>query len=82
MTIFDAPIPLMTILFPFLSNDINTSNWFKPPPCFQDKLMPRIILANRNEVFHREIMNEMGELGLLGPTIQGYGCSGRTRYSF
>ena len=39
--------------------------------------MPRITLANRNEVFHREIMNEMGELGLLGPTIQGYGCSGQ-----
>ncbi len=39
--------------------------------------MPRILLANRNEVFHREIMNEMGELGLLGPTIQGYGCSGK-----
>ena len=35
----------------------------------QDKLMPRIIEANRNEVFHREIMNEMGELGLLGSTI-------------
>jgi glutaryl-CoA dehydrogenase len=35
----------------------------------QDKLMPRIIAANRNEVFHREIMNEMGELGLLGSTI-------------
>ena len=35
----------------------------------QDKLMPRIIKANRNEVFHREIMNEMGELGLLGSTI-------------
>ena len=34
-----------------------------------DKLMPRIIEANRNEVFHREIMNEMGELGLLGSTI-------------
>jgi glutaryl-CoA dehydrogenase len=32
----------------------------------QDKLMPRIIEANRNEVFHREIMNEMGELGCLG----------------
>ena len=31
--------------------------------------MPRIIEANRNEVFHREIMNEMGELGLLGSTI-------------
>ena len=35
----------------------------------QDKLMPRIIEANRKEVFHREIMNEMGELGLLGSTI-------------
>ena len=35
----------------------------------QDKLIPRIIEANRNEVFHREIMTEMGELGLLGSTI-------------
>ena len=35
----------------------------------QDKLIPRIIEANRNEVFHKEIMNEMGELGLLGSTI-------------
>ena len=34
-----------------------------------DKLIPRIIKANRDEVFHREIMNEMGELGLLGSTI-------------
>ena len=31
----------------------------------QDKLMPRIVEANRNEVFHREIMNEMGELVCL-----------------
>ncbi len=42
----------------------------------QDKLMPRIIEANRYEKFHREIMNEMGELGFLGPTIDGYGCAG------
>ncbi|XP_064626145.1 glutaryl-CoA dehydrogenase, mitochondrial-like [Lineus longissimus] len=41
-----------------------------------DKLMPRIIQANRNEVFHREIIPEMGELGVLGPTIKGYGCAG------
>lgn len=27
-------------------------------------------------VFHREIMQEMGDLGVLGPTIQGYGCAG------
>ncbi len=42
----------------------------------QEKLLPRVLLANRNEVFHREIMNEMGELGLLGATIDGYGCAG------
>ena len=42
----------------------------------QAKLMPRVLMANRNEVFHREIMNEMGDAGLLGPTIQGYGCAG------
>lgn len=38
--------------------------------------MPRVLEANRHEIFHREIMTEMGELGLLGPTINGYGCSG------
>ncbi|PIB26621.1 acyl-CoA dehydrogenase [Amylibacter kogurei] len=35
----------------------------------QDKLQPRVTEANRNEVFHREIMTEMGALGLLGSTI-------------
>ena len=35
----------------------------------QDRLVPRIIEANRNEIFHSEIMREMGELGLLGSTI-------------
>ncbi|WP_249116720.1 acyl-CoA dehydrogenase [Ciceribacter sp. L1K23] len=35
----------------------------------QDKLMSRVTEANRHEIFHREIMSEMGELGLLGPTI-------------
>jgi len=33
-------------------------------------------MANRNETFDRAIMTEFGELGLLGPTIQGYGCAG------
>ena len=42
----------------------------------QDKLMPRVLKANREEKFDREIMNEMGELGLLGSTIDGYGCAG------
>jgi glutaryl-CoA dehydrogenase len=35
----------------------------------QDKLMPRVLLAYREERFDREIFNEMGALGLLGPTI-------------
>lgn len=35
----------------------------------QDKLMPRVLEGNRNEVFDREIMNEMGAIGLLGSTI-------------
>lgn len=43
----------------------------------QEQLMPRILDANRNEVFHREIMSELGELGLLGCTIpEKYGCAG------
>jgi glutaryl-CoA dehydrogenase len=43
----------------------------------QDKLMPRILEANRKEIFHREIMNEMGALGLLGSTLpEEYGGAG------
>jgi glutaryl-CoA dehydrogenase len=42
----------------------------------QEKLMPRVLKANREEKFDREIMNEMGALGLLGSTIDGYGCAG------
>ena len=42
----------------------------------QDKLMPRVLKANRDEKFDRDIMREMGALGLLGATIEGYGCAG------
>ncbi len=43
----------------------------------QDKLMPRILEANRHETFDREIVTELGELGLLGSTIpEEYGCAG------
>jgi glutaryl-CoA dehydrogenase len=42
----------------------------------QDKLMPRVLMANREEHFDRAIMSEMGELGLLGATLpQKYGGS-------
>jgi len=42
----------------------------------QEKLMPRVLEANRHEKFHREIMNEMGAMGFLGSTLTGYGCAG------
>ena len=42
----------------------------------QKSLMPRIVESNRNEIFHPEIMQEMGDLGILGATIKGYGCAG------
>ncbi|QTP59237.1 acyl-CoA dehydrogenase [Billgrantia antri] len=48
----------------------------------QDKLMPRVLEANRHERFDREIMSEMGELGLLGATIDGYGCAGMNYVSY
>ena len=42
----------------------------------QDRLMPRVLMANRHENFDREIMNEFGELGMLGATLpEKYGCS-------
>ena len=41
-----------------------------------NELMPRIQEANRNEVFDKNIYKELGELGLLGATVKGYGCQG------
>ena len=38
--------------------------------------------ANRDERFDREIMNEMGALGFLGSTIEGYGCAGANYVSY
>jgi glutaryl-CoA dehydrogenase len=49
----------------------------------QDKLMPRILEANRKEIFHREIMDEMGSLGLLGSTIpEEYGGAGLNHVAY
>tara|TARA_R110000868_G_scaffold161287_2_gene391356 strand:- start:6626 stop:7843 length:1218 start_codon:yes stop_codon:yes gene_type:complete len=49
----------------------------------QDRLMSRVKEANRNEIFHREIMNEMGEQGMLGTTLpEKYGCAGLNYVSY
>ncbi len=48
----------------------------------QEKLMPRILEANRHERFDRAILHEMGALGFLGATIEGYGCAGVNYVSY
>ena len=48
----------------------------------QEKLLPRVLTATREERFDREIMTELGELGLLGPTIEGYGCAGVSHVAY
>jgi glutaryl-CoA dehydrogenase len=48
----------------------------------QEKLFPRVLMANRHEKFDREIMNEFGEMGFLGATLDGYGCAGVNYVSY
>src|ERR1700712_451596 len=48
----------------------------------QEKLFPRVLMANRLEKFDREIMNEFGEMGFLGATLEGYGCAGVNYVSY
>ncbi|KAF7159877.1 hypothetical protein CNMCM6106_007303 [Aspergillus hiratsukae] len=42
----------------------------------QERLLPRVLDAYRNEDYDRKILEEMGELGLLGANLEGYGCAG------
>jgi glutaryl-CoA dehydrogenase len=48
----------------------------------QTKLKPRIIESYRNETFDKKILLEMGEMGLLGTTIQGYNCLGESHVNY
>src|SRR3546814_150164 len=48
----------------------------------REQLLPRVISATREERFDREIMTEMGALGLLGATIRGYGCAGVSHVAY
>ena len=44
--------------------------------------MPRVLMANRHERFDREIMNELGEMGFLGATLDSHGCAGVNYVSY
>lgn len=48
----------------------------------QEKLQPRVIEAFHNETFDKNLMLEFGEAGILGATIQGYGCAGVNYVSY
>ncbi|MFN0263720.1 acyl-CoA dehydrogenase [Tepidamorphus sp. 3E244] len=49
----------------------------------REKLMPRILTANREQRFDRDVINEFGELGFLGLTIpEKYGCAGSTYVAY
>lgn len=48
----------------------------------KDNLLPTIVDSFRNEKFDKNIMREMGKIGLLGPTIKGYGCAGINYVSY
>lgn len=48
----------------------------------QEKLQPKVIAAFRDEKFDPAIMREMGEAGILGATIHGYGCAGVNYVSY
>lgn len=48
----------------------------------RERLFPGVIEANRHEKFDREILRDMGKQGLLGSTIQGYGCAGVSHVAY
>jgi glutaryl-CoA dehydrogenase len=49
----------------------------------QEKLFPRVLSAAREERFDRDIMTEMGALGLLGATLpEAYGCAGLNHVAY
>ncbi|KAJ7350520.1 acyl-CoA dehydrogenase NM domain-like protein, partial [Mycena albidolilacea] len=49
---------------------------------FQEKLLPRVLEGWRTEEFNHATLPEMGKLGLLGPTIEGYGCAGVSNVAY
>jgi len=48
----------------------------------KDHLLPNVVPSFRNETFDKNLMKEMGKIGLLGPTIHGYGCAGVNYVSY
>jgi glutaryl-CoA dehydrogenase len=89
-TLVTAPIPTPKIAFQWndpllledqLADDERMVRDAARAYC-EEKLMSRVLEANRQERFDREIMSEMGALGFLGSTLTGYGCAGVNQVSY
>lgn len=74
---WDDPLDLKSLLSEEERMIMETAHDFA-----QSQLLPGIIEANRHEVFDPAIMQKMGELGLLGATIEGYGCPGVSQIAY
>ncbi|KAM8793907.1 adhesion G protein-coupled receptor L1-like [Eudromia elegans] len=48
----------------------------------RERLQPRVVRDARDQVFCREILTELGEMGVLGATIKGYGCAGASSVAY
>ena len=48
----------------------------------RDQLMPRVVQAFRHAEFDREILREMGGLGMLGLSLDGPGCPGGSHVAY
>lgn len=48
----------------------------------QEKLLPRILKANRHESFDKNIVKELGSMGALGCNLKGYGCAGTSTVAY
>lgn len=55
---------------------------FRALSYFKDKACLPILILCGYAVFDREIMNEMGEMGMLGSTLEGYGCAGTSSVAY
>lgn len=74
---WDDPLNLESRLLP---DEIMMRDQFRD--YCQEKLLPRVIEANRQEKFDRAIVKELGDIGVLGCTVKGYGAAGASYVTY
>ncbi|VDO63308.1 unnamed protein product [Heligmosomoides polygyrus] len=64
-----------------MSDDERTLMYSAHEYC-QEKLLPRITQAYRDEKYDPSVIREMGSMGLLGAPYEGYGCAGTSTVGY